>query len=130
MIYRIDLTEEQAGVVQYALEEYFRLRLSQCSDFARDMAETGRGNELSPENPNRDTAFEKYLVRRDAVEEMMRAVFKTAFSPTGYLDSKTDDMMIAECIWDALRFARGKSRWDYPFQIGPEPVPKIEKIEL
>lgn len=129
MIYRVELTEEQARVVQYALEEYFRLRLSQCSEFAIDMAETGRDEEMAPDNPNRDLAFEKYLVRRDAIEEMMKAVFKTAFSPTGYLNSKTNDMMIAECVWDALRFARGQSRWAYPFQIGPEPVPKVEKKE-
>ena len=59
----------------------------------------------------------------------MKAVFRIAFEPTGYLDKKSEDMMIAECIWDAVRFARGCSRWDRPFHIGPEPVPEIEVIE-
>lgn len=127
MKYKVELTEEQARVVQNALEEYFRLRLSQTFDFAMDMATIGREKEMSAENPNHDVDFNKILVRRDAIDAMMTAVFRVAFYPTGYLSEKTEDMMIAECVWDAIRFARGQSRWDSPFQIGSEPVPKIEK---
>jgi len=121
--YTITLTEAQMRVTQNALEEYFRLRLGQDSDFCTDLA--GMICDLSPDNPNHDYIFARYLQRRDHLQAIMRAVFSVAFEPTGYLESKTPDMMVAECIWDAIRFARGLSRWDKPYQIGDEPSPKI-----
>lgn len=127
MIYTITLTEEQMRVTQNALEEYFRLRLGQDFDFSTEMA--GLCADLSPDNPNHDEIFDAYIHRRDHLREVMRSYFSIAFEPYGHLDEKTADMMIAECIWDAIRFARGKSRWDQPFAIGSEPVPKITKEE-
>ena len=125
--YTITLTEPQMRVTQAALEEYFRLRMGQDMDFSEDMAMIGR--DLSPDNPNHDRIFSNCMYRRDHLREIMRIFFRIAFEPTGYLERKTDDMMIAECIWDAMRFARGISRWDKPFAIGPEPVPKITVTE-
>jgi len=73
--------------------------------------------------------FDAFIHRRDHLRELMYAFFRIAFEPIGCLKEKTEDMMIAECIWDAIRFARGHSRWDRPFVIGSEPVPKIAKEE-
>lgn len=70
-----------------------------------------------------------YIARRDHLEEVMRAFFRIAFEPTGYLKEKTDDMLIAECIWDAIRCVMGLSRWEQPLHTGSEPVPKIEVSE-
>ena len=123
--YNIELTEKQMRVVMIALEEYFRLRLGQEFDFCCDLA--SMGTDLSPEKPNHDALFDMYIARRDHMQELMRAFFRIAYEPTGYLKEKTDDMMIAECIWDAIRFALGLSRWDKPFVIGSEPIPTIEK---
>lgn len=124
MRYRIEFTEEQMRVVQKCTEMYFRLLLGQERDFADEISEIGM--DLSPENPNHKEIFDRYIQKRNDVQEVMRAVFHIAL-PQNY--SKTDDMEIAECIWDAIRFARGKSRWSSPFHIGPEPTPTIEKIE-
>lgn len=121
--YTITLTEDQIRVTQKALEEYFRLRMGQQRDFCDDIASIGRSIAM-------DKAFDAYIARRDHLEEIMRAFFKIAFEPMGYLKEKTDDMMIAETIWDSMRFARGESRWDKPFQVGPEPCPKIERTEV
>ena len=121
--YTIMLTEQQIRVTQKALEEYFRLRMGQQRDFCDDIASIGRSIAT-------DKAFDAYIARRDHLEEIMRAFFKIAFEPMGYLKEKTDDMMIAETIWDSMRFARGESRWDKPFQVGPEPCPKIERTEV
>lgn len=121
--YTITLTEQQIRVTQNALEEYFRLRMGQQRDFCDDLASIGR-------RLTTDKIFESYIGRRDHLEEIMRAFFKIAFEPFGYLKEKTDDMMIAETIWDSMRFARGESRWDEPLQIGPEPCPKIERTEV
>ena len=122
--YTIELTENQVRVIQDALEEYFRLRMGQDTEFCTDMAELNA--DLSPDNPHHELIFDRYIQRRDHMEEIMRAFFRIAFEPTGYLKEKTDDMLIAECIWDAIRCVRGLSRWGSPLHTGSEPVPKIE----
>lgn len=125
--YRIELTEEQMRLTEKALEEWMRLRMGQDMDLSNDMASINR--DLSPENPNHKIIFDQYIQRRDHLRALMTAFFRIAFEPYGYLTEKTDEMMICECIWDAVRFARGNSRWSKPFQIGSEPSPKIEVIE-
>lgn len=125
MKYNIELTEKQMRVVMIALEEYFRLRLGQTFDFSTDLA--SMGIDLSPDNPNHDAVFDRYIARRNHMQELMSAFYKIAYEPTGYLKEKTDDMMVAECIWDAIQFALGLSRWERPFIIGGEPSPKIEQ---
>ena len=126
MIYTITLTEEQMRVTQNALEEYFRLRLGQDMEFSNEMAMLNAGDMSGDEHREE---FDAFIHRRDHLRELMYAFFRIAFEPTGCLEEKTEDMMIAECIWDAIRFARGRSRWDQPFAIGSEPVPKIMKEE-
>lgn len=126
--YTIELTENQVGVIQNALEEYFRLRLGQYTGFCTDVAELNA--DLSPDNPNHELIFDRYIQRRDHMEEVMRAFFRIAFEPTGYLKEKTDDMLIAECIWDAIRCVRGLSNWGSPLHTGSEPVPKINVEEI
>ena len=63
--YRITLTEEQARVTQIALEEYMRLRMGQDMDFCDDIAAIG--TDLSPENPNHELIFDRFIHRRDAL---------------------------------------------------------------
>ena len=125
--YTIELTENQVSVIQNALEEYFRLRMGQYFEFCDDLASINA--DLSPDNPNHERLFDMYIARRDHMEEVMRVFFRIAFEPTGYLKEKTDDMLIAECIWDAIRCTRGLSNWGSPLHTGSEPVPKIEVSE-
>ncbi len=125
--YKITLNEKQIAVVQYALEEYFRLRLGQDFDFSNDIAEMG--HDLSVDNPEHKRLFTEFLVRRDAIREVMRAVFHIAFGVYGTPKEKTKNMLIAEDIWDAIRVKRGISRWGRVLQVGGEPTPKIEEVE-
>ena len=125
--YTVTLTEPQVRVVQLALEEYFRLRMGQSMDFCDDLA--GVSHDLSPDNPNYKEIFNRYIQRRDHLQELMLAFYRIAFEPFGYLDHKTEDMMIAECIWDTIRCARGLGRYQKPWQIGPEPIPEIKAVE-
>ena len=122
--YTIELTENQVRVIQNALEEYFRLRMGQEWDFCNDLASINA--DLSPDNPNHERLFDMYIARRDHMHEVLRSFFRIAFEPKGYLEEKTDDMLIAECIWDAIRHVRGLSNWGSPLHTGSEPVPKIE----
>lgn len=125
--YVFELTEEQMRVTKNALEEYFRLRMGQDFDFDNDLAAINV--DLSPENPNHKRLFDMYIARRDHMHELMNAFFRIAFEPSGYLKEKTEDMLIAECIWDAMRVAMGISRWGEALQTGSEPSPKIEVKE-
>lgn len=127
MKYQIELTEAQVKVVQNALEEYFRLRMGQERDFCDDMAIIDC--DLSAENPNHNRIFDLYIARRNHLQELMRAFFRIAFEPTGYLRSKNETMLIAEDIWDSIRFARGMSRWNSALHISPEPGPVIRKVD-
>ena len=98
--------------------------MGQDFDFCNDIASLNV--DLSPENPNHERLFDMYIARRDHIQEVMRAFFRIAFEPTGYLKEKTDDMLIAECICDAIRCVRGLSNWGSPLHTGSEPVPKIK----
>ena len=128
MRYTIELTETQIGVVERALEEWFRLRMGQDMDFCNDMASLNC--DLSPDNPKHEWIFDMYIARRDHMSELMKAIFRIAFEPKGYLEKKTDDMLVAEDIWDSIRCARGRSRWGEPLHLSEEPMPKVEKYEI
>lgn len=123
MRYRIELTEEQMRITKKALEEFFRLRMGQDFDFSDDMAC------LNSEFPTEESAFSKMIARRDHMRELMRAFFAIAFEPKGYLEKKTDEMLVAEDIWEAIRYARGEGRHESPLHVGPEPFPTVEKVE-
>ena len=125
--YKIELTEKQMKIVQGAVEEWFRLRMGQDFDLCTDLA--SMNTDLSPDNPNHEQLFNNYIARRDHMQAIMKAFFRIAFEPFGYLTEKTEDMLIAETIWDAIRCARGFSRWGKPLVLGGEPCPKIERIE-
>lgn len=101
--------------------------MGQGDDFCGDLARMETN--IDPENPEHGRLFDLYIARKDHMREIMRAFFRVAFEPLGHLQNKTKDMMIAECVWDSIRFARGLSRWSSPFHIGPEPCPKIERRE-
>ena len=122
--YTVTLTEEQARVIIAALEEYFRLRMGQSGQFADDLASLGR--DLSPENPKHKEIFDGFIQRRDHLNRIMQAVFQIAFEPDG-CTQKTEDMLVAEDIWDAFRVATGRSLWNRAIQSGDEPLPKIIK---
>lgn len=77
-IYKVTLTENQARVVQTALEEYFRLRMGQEMDFCMDFASLEV--DLSPENPQHEKIFDLYIARRDHLQEVMRSFFRIAFA--------------------------------------------------
>ena len=118
------MTEEQMRVTEHALEFYMRTMLGQGYDIAEDLGFYGFNYESHKEDE-----FYRRIAKRDAIRDVIDAVFKIAYGAYGTPKEKTEQLMIVECIWDAIRFARGVSRWDHPFQIGKEPSPKIEVKE-
>lgn len=125
MRYTMTLTEKQLSVIQIALEEYFRLRLGQTFDFADDLSSLGV--DLSPENPKHNWLLDMHICNRDWIEQVMKGIFRTLWPVYGVPKEKTEEMLVAECIWDAIRVTRGISRYSKPMQIGTEPLPIITK---
>lgn len=125
--YRITLTEEQMGIAEKYIETTMRLFMGQDWMFTDELARLNC--DLSPKNPDHKAIFNSYIHRRDHIKEIMKAVFAIAFEPYGYLEHKSDEMVEAETIWDAIRTARGFSIWGKAYQMGQEPIPEIEVIE-
>jgi len=126
--YKITLTEEQARVTQKCLEFYMRLMMGQTYDFVEELAFYNYDKRIEHlDEEQQKKVFDSCIQKRDAIEEVLRAIFRIVFdTPYNVPEEKTDDGMIAECLWDTICFYRGQSRWDAPFQIGKEPVPNVE----
>ena len=127
MTYTIEVNEKQLRLIMRMTEEWFRLRMGQETDFCNDMASLNC--DMSPSNPKHEWLFDMYIARRDHLQELMRAFFRIAFEPTGYLKGKTEDMLIAEDIWDAIRCELGISRWGTALHTSDEPLPKVTRHE-
>lgn len=124
--YRLTVTDKQLLTISIALEEYFRLRMGQEFDFVNDISRMDV--DLTPDNPNHERIFDHMIHRRDDLSEIMHCFFRVAFAPYGVTpQKKTQEMTIAEDIWEAIRHARGIQH--YPIYFTDEPVVDIEEIE-
>jgi len=125
-IYRLTVTRTQLDLIYETMEEYFRLRMGLEFDFCDDLAAIN--HDLSENNREHQRIFDKYIDRRNHMSEVMKCLFRIAFGPFGCPEEKTDKMLIAEDIWDVIRFETGRSRWNSHLHEGPEPSMLIEKI--
>lgn len=115
----IELTETQARTVLAAVEEWFRLRMGQSHDLADGLAFL---------NYKRDSeGFDFAIQRRNAIAHVIQAMFNIAWPHYGTPGEVPPEVRVASDIWCALRWELSeKGEWDRsPFQMGPEPLPKI-----
>lgn len=134
MKYILKLSEKQAEIIKIALEEYFRLRMNQWFDFATNIALCGY--EYDKSDPDNDRKFDDYINRRNESQELFEKAFRTA-QPNYQM--KTDEMMIAEDIWQVIRHKlyldRGGDPNDWcvdarePIKMSDEPLPKMERTK-
>ena len=125
MKYRIELTAEQMRVLERSTELFMRLGMGQTWDLADMLCEeTLKG--YDKDKPESKIIFERYIAKNKALREVLGSAMRIAYGPYHSPETKTEDGMIAECIWDAIRCARGTSSYGTPMQIGSEPIPKIE----
>lgn len=124
----IELTETQARIVLAAVEEWFRLRMGQGIDLANDLAFLNYTHDK-----NRPEAFDQRIQTRDAVDEIIKAMFRVVFGSYGTPGCIPPEVHVASDIWSALRYELSPKDavWDRtPFQMGPEPLPKITVEEV
>jgi hypothetical protein len=127
--YRIELTEQQMRVLENCTNLYMRVLMGQTWDLADLLCERilDRYDKDSPDNK---IIFERYITKRYAIIEVLNSVVRIARDTQyGFPAEKSEDGMIAECIWDAIRVARGTSRYGEVLPIGSEPVPKIDAMK-
>jgi hypothetical protein len=112
----IEFTEIQARTVLVAVEEWFRLRMGQEAELADGLVCLKHGA----------SDFDKMLIRRNCVRELIRAMFRVAW-PYGTPNMIPDEVHVASDIWSALKWELTDNRdiFREPFQMGPEPLPKI-----
>lgn len=123
----LELNEVQARTVMVAVEEWFRLRMGQGFDLATDLAFLNYQHDKGhPE------AFNQRIQTRDAVHEVVKTMFRIAFGAYGTPGEIPPEVHVASDIWSALRWELSeKGEWDRtPFQMGPEPLPKITVEEV
>ena len=119
----IELNETQARIVLAAVEEWFRLRMGQSHDLSDGLAFLGYVHDK-----NCPEAFNRRIQTRDAVDEVLKAAFRIAFGYNGVCERTPPEVHVASDIWSALRYELSPkdAAWDRtPFQMGPEPLPKI-----
>ena len=136
----LTVTENQLRLIQNMSEEYFRLRMGQAWDFADDIC--GQNIDMSQTVSTNDQIFQSYIRRRDLFRGMLEALIRyIAFEGITERCYKTDDMLNAIDMWHVIRHwlweqrpADEKLFWttasDTPHQVGTEPLPKIEKVEV
>ena len=119
----LELNETQARIIQIALEEWFRLRMGQYSDLANGLAFLGYDHKTA-----KPGAFDRRIQRRDAIQEIIKAMLNIAFPCYGTPEGIPPEVHVAADIWSTLRYELSPKdgAWDRtPFQMGPEPLPKI-----
>lgn len=132
--YTIELTEAQLRLVNAALEEWFRIPLNQWSELADRLAR--KGVDLSRNNPRHSEIFDNYIIRRDAVHEIMRSIGRILW-PQG-TPMKDEGQLVAEDIWQCIRHqlwidgGRNPNNWldsQPALHLSKEPLPIIRKVE-
>ena len=128
----LELNETQARTLLAAVEEWFRLRMGQGRDLADGLAFTGY--QYDKNDPENRRIFDERILRRDVINELIRAMFRVAW-PNGYGTPQEiePEVHVASDIWSTLRYELSDKDavWDRsPFQMGPEPLPKITVEEM
>lgn len=128
------LNEAQAGIVQAALEEWFRIRMGQSHDLANDLAFMG----YKRDEKDHQARFTAAITKRNSLEHVIKALFNIAWPHYGTPQEVDDRTHIASDIWSVMRHELWKARTDdpndwrvdsaTPIQLGPEPLPVVEIV--
>ena len=132
--YTLTITEKQAVLIKDALEEYFRIRMNQWRDLAESLAM--KNIDLSKDNPNHEKIFDRYIIERDSVLNVLKCAGRILWE--NQKNPKSDEQLIAEDIWQVIRHqlwkdSENKNNWCVdsrePLRMSDEPLPEMKKDE-
>lgn len=132
--YTLTITEKQTILIKEALEEYFRIRMNQWGDLADSLVM--KGIDLSPNNPNHEKIFERYITEREAVRKVLECAGRIIWE--NQRNPKSEEQLIAEDIWQVIRHqlwkdSENKNDWCVdsrePLRMSDEPLPEMKKVE-
>ena len=137
MKYTLEISEEQAEIIEIALEEYFRLRMNQTQDFADDICFEGFNFKNHTQKD-----FDERIERRDMFQDEMGKLLKIihpVYLGGGRFREQTIEMRRAQDIWQVIRHRLWKDRhgdkddWCVdarePMPMTGEPLPKMERMK-
>ena len=122
----IEMNEKQAKIVLAAVEEWFRLRMGQDFDLAEGLAFLGYKHDK-----DKPELFNAAITKRDNLRAVIRAMFNITWPHYGTPREIEPEVHIASDIWSQLRWELSTkgSMMSTPFQMGPEPMPKIAVVK-
>lgn len=132
--YILSLSEKQAVLLMVVLEEFFRIRMNQWGDLADSLAM--KNIDLSPDNPNHEKIFDGYIQDRDAVQKVFECAGRILWD--GQRNNKSEEQLIAEDIWQVIRYqlwkdSKNRNNWcvdsRVPLRVSDEPLPEMKKVE-
>lgn len=135
MKYKLTVNEKQLGLINAAVEEYFRLRMLQTWDLADELARlTFHYDEDDPENRKK---FDDYLERRNKTDKLLIEAMYAATG--GKAISKTPEVNQAIDIWHVIRYQLWKDKPEpkshntvdsyHPIILSDEEPVTIERVE-
>lgn len=124
---------DEAQLIKFTLEEYFRLRLNQWFDFTSDIALADFV--YDKDNPENSRLFNEYIHRRNEAQEQFTEYFGRL---RPWNTRQTIDMLRAQDIWQVIRHKlyldRGGDPNSYvvdarpPMTLTGEAFPRFERI--
>lgn len=137
MKYTLEISKEQAEIIEIALEEYFRLRMNQTWDFADDICFEGF-NFKNYTQEDFDERIERRNMFRDELGKLLR-ITHPVYLGGGRFREQTIEMRRAQDIWQVIRYRLWKDKhsdkddWCVdarePMPMTGEPLPKMEEVE-
>lgn len=133
--YQLTLTKEQLNAVKEALELRFRIDL--CQDYELSDILARMNMDLDSMNPNHERIFDEYILRKDHIGAIVKALFEIA-KPRWALNSRREEeALICEDIWQAIRYQLWKDNPNHtndsldsrpPLPVSEQPLPEIVTV--
>lgn len=131
----IECNEQQAHLIEDALEEYFRIRMNQFYEISDGLAFDGLEQDRNENGDIDKEAFDKRLRLRDDLNNTFTIIGNLHNEAMGSDSSRSEDCRNVSDIWSCFRHELFKTEepntypWDVrgrtPIQLGEFDLPKI-----
>lgn len=96
-IYQVTLSESQLRLINKAVEQYFRMRIGQFSDYVDDIVFEGFNYK-----DHSDEEFDAVINRRDAASEQFKTAYRALTEWPKHHRKTADDQRLID-MWETIR---------------------------